>query len=223
MLPSTAEAWGDLSTSAPVMSSAGSTSNARSRPSSSLARIRLFIVTMLYSEESPRTLIFWPSPPVVRSIVMPGRCSRESATSSSGKRPSSVELIESSTTGASFLMSSDFSRFARMPVTTTSCKGGCSFCVVEVSVLALLAGAASSAWAVTMLASCQATKSIETLRAIIDRKRVFMVLVLLRPVRQLFFTAGPRVVAEDLPDVMDDEIARGQLHVPRAQRGGLGR
>ena len=97
-----------------------------------------------------------------------------------------------------------------MPLTTTSCKVGCSVWVADrVSVLAPVAAAASSAWAVTMPASCQVTNSSEPLRAIIDRERVFMVLVLLRPVRQRFFTAGPRVVAEDPPDVMDDEIPRG--------------
>ena len=44
MLPSSAEAWVDLSTSAPEMTSDGSTSKARSRASSSVARMRLLSV-----------------------------------------------------------------------------------------------------------------------------------------------------------------------------------
>ena len=48
MLPSTAEASADFSTSAPVITSAGSTSKATSRPESSLAMIRLLSVMMLY-------------------------------------------------------------------------------------------------------------------------------------------------------------------------------
>ena len=121
MLPSRADAWVDLSTSAPEITSEGSTSNARSRLSSSLARMRLLSVVMLYCGPRPRTLTWIPSPPVVRSIVMPGRCSKESATSASGNRPSSVELIESNTTEASLLISRDFSRLARTPVTMISC------------------------------------------------------------------------------------------------------
>ena len=115
MLPSSAEASEDLSTSAPEITSEGSTSNARSRASSSVARMRLFRVTMLYCGPKPRTVTFCPSPPVVRVMVMPGRCSRESATSASGNRPSSSALMESSTTVAFFLMSRDFSRLARKP------------------------------------------------------------------------------------------------------------
>ncbi len=108
MLPSSAEASEDLSTSAPEITSDGSTSKARSRASSSVARIRLLSVTMLYCGSKPRTLTLCPSPPVVRLMVMPGRCCSESATSASGKRPSSSALMESSTTVAFFLISSDF-------------------------------------------------------------------------------------------------------------------
>ena len=89
---------GDLSTSAPEITSEGNTSNARSRASSSVARMRLFSVTMLYCGPKPRTLTFWPSPPVVRLMVMPGRCCSESATSASGNRPNSSALMESTTT-----------------------------------------------------------------------------------------------------------------------------
>src|SRR6202167_2778753 len=124
MLPSSAEASADLSTSAPEITSEGSTSKARSRPSSSVARMRLLSVTMLYCGPKPRTETFCPSPPVVRVIVMPGRCSSESATSASGNRPSSSALMESSTTVAFFLMSRDFSRLARSPVTTISSSAG---------------------------------------------------------------------------------------------------
>ncbi len=76
---------------------------------------------MLYCGPKPRTETFCPSPPVVRVMVMPGRCSSESATSASGKRPNSSALMESRTTVAFFLMSSDFSKLARKPVTTISC------------------------------------------------------------------------------------------------------
>ncbi len=55
MLPSSAEASEDLSTSAPEITSEGSTSNARSRASSSVARIRPLSVTMLYCGPKPRT------------------------------------------------------------------------------------------------------------------------------------------------------------------------
>ncbi len=120
MLPSSADASDDLSTSAPEITSEGSTSKARSRPSSSVARMRLLNVTMLYCGPKPRTVTFCPRRPVVRSMVMPGRCSSESATSASGKRPSSSELMESRTTVAFLLTSRDFSRLARSPVTTIS-------------------------------------------------------------------------------------------------------
>ena len=76
---------------------------------------------MLYCGPKPRTETFCPSPPVVRVMVMPGRCSRESAKSASGKRPSSSALMESITTAAFILRSRDNSKLARNPVTTISC------------------------------------------------------------------------------------------------------
>src|SRR5476649_2354942 len=60
---------------------------------------------------------YWPSPPAVRVIETPLMWLRESATLSSGKRPSSVAEIESTTTAALRLMSSDLARLARAPVT----------------------------------------------------------------------------------------------------------
>jgi hypothetical protein len=47
MLPSICAASADFITSAPLMTSDGSTSKAKSRPSPSVARMRLFSVTML--------------------------------------------------------------------------------------------------------------------------------------------------------------------------------
>ena len=147
MLPSIAEASDDLSTSAPEITSDGSTSNARSRASSSVARIRPLSVTMLYCGPKPRTDTFCPSPPVVRVMVMPGRCSSESATSASGNRPNSSALMESSTTVAFFLMSRDFSRLARMPVTTISSSTGpcASFAPTVVAAGAVAAAGVSAA------------------------------------------------------------------------------
>src|SRR2546430_1739000 len=119
MLPSSAEACADFRTSAPVMRSAGRMSKANSRPSSSVARMRLLRVTMLYCAPRPRTPTYRPSPPVVRVMETPVMWRSESATSSSGKRPSSIALIESTTISAFCFSSSDFPRLARIPVTTT--------------------------------------------------------------------------------------------------------
>jgi len=152
MLPSRAEACADFSTSAPEITSAGRTSKARSRPSSSVARMRLLSVTMLYCEPSPRMPTYWPSPPVVRLIDTPVMCRSESATSSSGKCPSSVALMESRTTAASFLMSSDLVRLARIPVMTISSRA--------LSVLAAPLAGAFWAPAVKLAAAAPANQTL---------------------------------------------------------------
>ncbi len=125
MLPSRFGASEDFSTSAPEITSEGSTSNANSRPSPSVASSRPFRVTMLNSGPSPRTLTYWPSPPRVRRTVMPVMCDSESATLSSGKLPRSSATIESCTIFAPRLRSSDSTSAARVPVTTTSLEFGC--------------------------------------------------------------------------------------------------
>ncbi len=120
MLPSRFGASADFRTSAPEITSDGSTSNANSRPSPSVARMRPFSVTMLNSGPRPRTFTYWPSPPRVRVTVMPVMCESESATLSSGKLPRSSATIESCTILAPRLRSSDSTSAARVPVTTTS-------------------------------------------------------------------------------------------------------
>ena len=74
---------------------------------------------MLYSAPSPRIPTYRPSPPVVRVMETPVIWRSESATSASGKRPSSSALIESRTMSASCLISRDLPRLALYPVTTT--------------------------------------------------------------------------------------------------------
>jgi hypothetical protein len=64
--------------------------------------------------------MYWPSPPRVRDTEMPEMWVSESATLSSGKRPSSVAEIESWITSALRLSSSDLASAARAPVTTTT-------------------------------------------------------------------------------------------------------
>ena len=54
--PSVSDAWAPLITSAPLMTSAGNTSNAKSRPAPSVARMRLLNVVSVYSGPRPRTL-----------------------------------------------------------------------------------------------------------------------------------------------------------------------
>jgi hypothetical protein len=121
MLPSICDASADFITSAPWIVSDGSTSNANSRPSPSVASTRPLSVTMLYSGPRPRTFTYWPSPPWVREIVTPVTCDSESATLSSGKRPRSSAAIESCTTAELRFSSRAFSRLARVPVTVIFC------------------------------------------------------------------------------------------------------
>src|SRR6266480_4947201 len=68
-----------------------------------------------------------PSVAPAELIVTPDTRFRESAMFLSGILPTSSEVITSSTESAARFCSSDFSREARIPVTTTSCSG--AFCL----------------------------------------------------------------------------------------------
>ena len=149
MAPSVFEAEADFTTSAPLMMSDGSTSNAKSRPAPSVPRMRPLKVVSVYSGPRPRTLTYWPSPPAVRLMDTPVMWLSESATLSSGKRPSSVALMLSWICAESRLIASARSRLARVPVTTTTASApwAASRSAEEVGWdAAAAAGAAACAW-----------------------------------------------------------------------------
>ena len=115
----------DLKTSARLMMSEEITSNENSRPSLSVANVRLFNVTVLNSGPRPRTVINWPSPPE-RSIATPVIRCNDSAVFESGNLPTSSAEIASTTWFESRLTSKDCFNELRIPVAITSSSKSCA-------------------------------------------------------------------------------------------------